>query len=207
MKKLHHTFFLLCGIVVAFSTTSCIKDEKANVECDIENIVVAQEDLITYTKIDRDRAIVSLKRKSVNFESEINPTYIVSDGATYTIENETDKDAVHIEYVKVTSEDKQYSKTYTVLFTPTEIPAHFGFEYWAVDGKYEKSYEHGMTITNDDGQQNTTPRSTSIFGIAVTSDFRPSPAEKGRKNTLRFRPTMLTAAAKPPSSLPARPAR
>ena len=151
MKKLHHTFFLLCGIVVAFSTTSCIKDEKANVECDIENIVVAQEDLITYTKIDRDRAIVSLKRKSVNFESEINPTYIVSDGATYTIENETDKDAVHIEYVKVTSEDKQYSKTYTVLFTPTEIPAHFGFEYWAVDGKYEKSYEHGMTITNDDG--------------------------------------------------------
>ena len=43
MKKLHHTFFLLCGIVVAFSTTSCIKDEKANVECDIENIVVAQE--------------------------------------------------------------------------------------------------------------------------------------------------------------------
>lgn len=186
MKKLHHTFFLLCGIVVAFSTTSCIKDEKANVECDIENIVVTQEDLITYTKIDRDRAIVSLKRKSVNFESEINPTYIVSDGATYTIENETDKDAVHIEYVKVTSEDKQYSKTYTVLFTPTEIPAHFGFEYWAVDGKYEKSYEHGMTITNDDGTAEHYPEIDLYLWDSANLGFSAVASGKGPKEYPTF---------------------
>lgn len=151
MKKQNRAFFLFCGILLLLFTSSCIKDEKANVECDIEDITVAQEDLITYIKIDRNRATVSMKRKSANFEEEINPTYIVSEGATYTIERQTDQDAVHTEYVKVTSEDKQYSKTYTVIYTPTEIPDYFGFEYWTVDGKYEKSYEHGMTISNSDG--------------------------------------------------------
>ena len=151
MKVLYRRLFFLFSALLLVPLASCIKEEKANVECDIENIVVAQEDLITYTKIDRNRAIVSMKRKSDDFAEEINPTYVVSEGATYVIEDKNDRDAVHIEHVKVTSEDQQYSKTYTVIYTPTEIPENFGFEYWALEGKYEKCYEHGMTISNDDG--------------------------------------------------------
>ena len=119
MKVLYRRLFFLCSTLLLVPLASCIKDEKANVECDIENIVVAQEDLITYTKIDRNRAIVSMKRKSDDFAEEINPTYVVSEGATYVIEDKNDRDAVHIEHVKVTSEDQQYSKTYTVIYTPT----------------------------------------------------------------------------------------
>ena len=129
MKVLYRRLFFLCSALLLVPLASCIKEEKANVECDIENIVVAQEDLITYTKIDRNRAIVSMKRKSDDFAEEINPTYVVSEGATYVIEDKNDRDAVHIEHVKVTSEDQQYSKTYTVIYTPTEIPENFGFEY------------------------------------------------------------------------------
>lgn len=88
--------------------------------------------------------------------------------------------------MKVTSEDKQYSKTYTVLFTPTEIPAHFGFEYWAVDGKYEKSYEHGMTITNDDGTSEHYPEIDLYLWDSGNLGFSAVASGKGPKEYPTF---------------------
>ena len=44
MKVLYRRLFFLCSTLLLVPLASCIKDEKANVECDIENIVVAQED-------------------------------------------------------------------------------------------------------------------------------------------------------------------
>ncbi|MCD8288181.1 MAG: PCMD domain-containing protein [Porphyromonadaceae bacterium] len=152
MRKFYRLLFLLIGGLIAWGGTSCIQDEKPNVECDIEDITVEDETLITYIKIERDHATVSLKQIPQNFEEDINPSYTVSRNATYEILSSTTNGGVHVESVKVTSEDRQYSKTYTVLYTPTELPDSFGFEYWDTEGTYEKSYEHGMTITNEEGE-------------------------------------------------------
>ncbi|MBQ8424286.1 MAG: PCMD domain-containing protein [Coprobacter sp.] len=147
MRKQILSLLALAGALLL--PTSCIKDEEPNVECDIESIVVADNSLITNVKIDRDQALVSLKRKSADFASEINPSYVVSEGATYTVDSRSDNGAVHTEHVTVTSENKEYSKTYTVLYTPTQIPDSFSFEYWKTDGKFEETYEKGFSIVVD----------------------------------------------------------
>ena len=66
------------------------------------------------------------------------------------------------------------------------MPAHFGFEYWAVDGKYEKSYEHGMTITNDDGTSEHYPEIDLYLWDSGNLGFSAVASGKGPKEYPTF---------------------
>ena len=132
--------YILFGLLIMFS--SCIKDEAPNVEADIEDITIPDMSSVLNVKIDQNRVSVFLKEGMVD-RTNIEPSFTLSPGATIAPVNTGKLDFTKPQKYIVTSEDKNWQKTYTVVFLETEIPTVYNFEYWAVN-KWEEVYEHSV---------------------------------------------------------------
>ena len=138
--------YILFGLLIMFS--SCIKDEAPNVEADIEDITIPDMTSVLNVKIDQNRVSVFLKEGMVD-RTNIEPSFTLSPGATIAPVNTGKLDFTKPQKYIVTSEDKNWQKTYTVVFLETEIPTVYDFEHWAVN-EWEEVYEH--SVENVEGE-------------------------------------------------------
>lgn len=129
MKK----FFLMLAITLPCLMTSCIKDEAANKECDIESAWVEGEayaqyfydaaemrkEYISSTQTD----ITFTVRSLISLSKEIPLNLKLTPGATVTPANGSKQDftAGPVTYT-VTSEDGQWQRTYKVVFVEPAMP-------------------------------------------------------------------------------------
>ena len=129
MKK----FFLMLAITLPCLMTSCIKDEAANKECDIESAWVEGEayaqyfydaaemrkEYISSTQTD----ITFTVRSLISLSKEIPLNLKLTPGATVTPANGSMQDftAGPVSYT-VTSEDGQWQRTYRVIFVEPAMP-------------------------------------------------------------------------------------
>lgn len=137
-------------VILLFSTlllTSCFKDEAKNAECDILSVWVEGDDYKDCfyqpeTDMRQDNVLASNSQIVFNVKSllslpQIPLQFTLTPGATIEPANGSMQDFSNgpVTY-KVTSEDGQWSRTYTVEFREAEMPkVEFDFEnYEIVDG-------------------------------------------------------------------------
>lgn len=154
-------FRLLLTAVTALSVSalsSCIQKEPLNTECDIETATLPDEsDLIRPAEIvDRqdDHTVTFIVRNYVNLTS-LAPEFTITPGATIDPASGTELDFTNPQKYTVTSQDGEWSKTYTVEIRHDDpIALKYGFENVREvvgnmsGGKYDEFYELSPTDPN-----------------------------------------------------------
>ncbi|MDR2913705.1 MAG: PCMD domain-containing protein [Tannerella sp.] len=115
--------FLLVSVLLL---TSCIKDEAPNAEADITECIVDNSILKRDPIIQNDK--VTLLVKGNPDLSRQAPEFTLTAGATIEPESGTMRNFTTPQTYTVTSEDRQWKKTYTVSFIVDEISTIFHFE-------------------------------------------------------------------------------
>lgn len=120
--------FFIFVILPLFLLTSCIKDEAPNSEADILALEFPANSLrVNEVEIYNDY-VVAYPLKGVSLKDSAVIRIEVSEGATYqrtenTVKNDT------LFFIAVTSESKEYTKTYPVI-QMDNFPVKFEFENW-----------------------------------------------------------------------------
>ena len=109
---------------------SCIKDEPLNKEADIESFFLPDSILVN-SVISNNK--VTLIIKNTNFNKKLAPQITVTPGATITPASGDTVDFTNDVTYTVVSEDKQYTKVYTVSVT-SSLSLKFNFEDWFMEG-------------------------------------------------------------------------
>lgn len=121
------------------SLTSCFKDEPLNAECDIEQAYIHVDDPLEmfFQKSDTLISVLStaedinfVVRKSTDLTS-LAPQFRLTPGATIYPDNGSEQDFSNgpIEYT-VTSEDKQYRRTYRINFMSSKDIMEYNFDHF-----------------------------------------------------------------------------
>lgn len=118
---------IILFLVLACTATSCIKDENPNIEVDILevnarsgnilNVAIHSDIIDVYVAPEVDPAVVEL-------------SFIVSEGATIAPDPENIIGYTSSRVFKVTSEDGNWTKDYTVNVRHNSLPLIFDFENW-----------------------------------------------------------------------------
>jgi hypothetical protein len=135
MNMLKYSLFLL--LPACFS--SCIKDEPANPEADIETFEVSSQLLTSNTFIDQANAKITVYLTDAGYKKGIAPVITVSKGASVF---PASGDSIHFDQpvqYKVTSQSGENTKTYTVIAVHAIKEYVFDFETWGSNSinKYE----------------------------------------------------------------------
>lgn len=117
-------YILLLMIAILF--TSCIRDEAMDTEADIIECIIDSRILKREPIIQNDK--VTLMVKGNTDLSKQAPEFILAQGATIEPESGTVRDFTTAQTYVVTSEDRQWKKTYTVSFVLDELSTVFHFE-------------------------------------------------------------------------------
>lgn len=140
--------FLFLSLVLT-ATSSCIKDEKPNIDADIVEILSDSEGILniiyTQTAIDIYADAARINVADVNF------SFTLSEGATISPNPTEVTDYSSPVRFSVTSEDGNWTKNYTVRILVPEMPTEFDFEHWyQPEGeKYRIPYEPTTESTDD----------------------------------------------------------
>lgn len=127
-------FKILFTTLLALSLfSSCIKDEPLNKEADIESFSLPDSILINSVISDNK---VTLVIKGTDYK-KLAPQIVVTPGATITPASGDTLDFTNGVTYTVVSEDKKYSKIYTVSVT-SSISLKFDFEDWFMEGSLWK---------------------------------------------------------------------
>ncbi|MEG1587573.1 MAG: PCMD domain-containing protein [Bacteroidales bacterium] len=134
---------LLFSLIIAITTTSCIKDEPLNSECDITAVSLANDNLKGEPILENDK-VTFLAKPSIDLTA-LAPTFLLTEGAVITPASGTVRDFSSPQTYTVTSQDKKWSKEYTVRFNLAELRTRYSFEHFEQKGKYYLFYEQGET--------------------------------------------------------------
>ena len=133
-------FKLMAAAMIGSATlTSCFKDEPLNAECDIEQAYIHVDDPLEmfFQKSDTLISVLStaedinfVVRKSTDLTS-LTPQFRLTPGATIYPDNGSEQDFSNgpIEYT-VTSEDKQYRRTYRINFMSSKDIMEYNFDHF-----------------------------------------------------------------------------
>ncbi|TXJ59700.1 hypothetical protein ETF27_09305 [Prevotella brunnea] len=125
-------------MVVMFS--SCIRDEAPNAEADIVGCEVEGDLLIRQPVITNNE--VRLYVNGWDDVTKLAPTFQLTEGATIEPESGTVRDFTTPQTYTVTSQDRQWKKTYKVSFISDDVATVYHFENM-------KWYEHGSVFDKD----------------------------------------------------------
>lgn len=148
--------FLLIPIFFTGLLSSCIQDEAPNAEADIEYCVIkdksilkVQADTLFKANTDHNRIVIRVK-DGVDL-TRLAPEFILSNGATISPESGSEHDFSNDSKVMytVTSEDRQWQKTYEVSFNVAEIATEYHFEHFELEKGKQKYYQWYEVL--DDG--------------------------------------------------------
>lgn len=130
--------FCLLGLI-CFSLTSCIKKEPLNSEADIEQCSLPEGTLKSDPLITNNTVQLMLLPGSAEITA-LAPEFTLTPGATIEPASGTTRDFTTPQTYTVTSEDRQWSKVYTVSVSQADIPTLYDFEHWRTD-KFQTPYE------------------------------------------------------------------
>lgn len=118
-------------------STACIRDEAPNAEADILTCTVAGDVLKSDPEIDNES--VTLTVKSDADITCLAPEFTLTPGATISPVSGTTRDFTTEQTYIVTSEDQQWSKTYTVRCIVSGVTTEYHFELVTLDsrGRYQ----------------------------------------------------------------------
>lgn len=181
MRIIRTSKSLMCTALLAFSLTSCIKEEALNAEADIVSCKLDKDILIRQPVITNDEV-----RFYVNAENDITqlaPVFTLSEGATVEPASGTTKDFTTPQTYTVTSQDGQWKKTYKVSFVFGNPATDYHFDNVRF---YEKGSQKRYHIFYDQGMGGTELTWSSgnfgfmiIAGNASAEDYPTSQAEDG----------------------------
>ncbi|HMM03885.1 MULTISPECIES: PCMD domain-containing protein [unclassified Dysgonomonas] len=159
---------LALNIVIALTLNSCIQDEPLNREADITDVKVEGDTFIS--------SIISEANNEINIfvtsEADITnltPVIELSPGATVSPASGIAMDFTEGQKYKVTSEDGNYSKEYTITVT-SNIDLKYDFEDWGEAGVSGRKYP--ILLSNHNAW------STGNSGVAIVVNANPYPTEK-----------------------------
>lgn len=168
MKSLKFAGMLL---TLCLTTTACIQDEELNSEADITKCILPREmltrpDIDVYRPYDANinaypiylpiKTGTDVSNLALNFELTPGATIEPANGSTHNFRRP-------VRYT-VTSEDKQWHRTYSIVANgPKKIPTVFHFENADKDGKYHVLYERNTETELTWGSGN------SGFALAVSN--------------------------------------
>lgn len=120
---------------------SCIKNEPLNTEADITKCILPEGVAKSDPKITDDNVLAFIVPGTVDITA-VAPEFEVTPGATIAPASGTRRDFTEAQKYTVTSQDGQWSKTYTVTITEAEMNTKYDFENWEiVNEKYAVPYE------------------------------------------------------------------
>lgn len=141
---------LFIAAAAALSMTSCIQDEPLNAECDITEVTLPGDVLNRRPSISNDKVLLVVKN-DVSLMS-LAPEFELTPGATIEPASGTPLNFILPQKYTVTSQDKKWSKTYTVQVQKNNsISLDYDFSYVreisAIGGicRYDEFYEPGPT--------------------------------------------------------------
>lgn len=134
-------------VYATMATVGCIKDEEANIEADIIEVLSEQEGILNI--VYQNNAIDIYADAGRVDNKNLALTYVLSDGASISPNPSAVTDYAEAREFVVTSQDKQWEKTYVVRVIFQALPTKYGFENWVQpEGeKYKIPYE-----ASDDGE-------------------------------------------------------
>lgn len=145
MKHQIFTITLLLAITVQ---CSCIREEALNAECDIVAIQLPQ-DILSRSPIISNNEVTIIVKDGIDLDG-LAPVFTLTPGATISPESGTPRDFNTPQQYTVTSEDKEWSKTYMVEIQHSNaVILNYNFEHVrqvsAVMGscRYDVFYEIG----------------------------------------------------------------
>lgn len=145
MKHQIFTITLLLAITVQ---CSCIREEALNAECDIVAIQLPQ-DILSRSPIISNNEVTIIVKNGIDLDG-LAPVFTLTPGATISPESGTPRDFNTPQQYTVTSEDKEWSKTYMVEIQHSNaVILNYNFEHVrqvsAVMGscRYDVFYEIG----------------------------------------------------------------
>jgi len=144
MRSGYLFFFLIASLVLS----SCVKDEVLNSEADILEVIVPKEILKMDPVLENNR--ITIRVKPETDLSHQSPRFALSKGASISPESGTELDFTQPRIYKVSSQDGNSHKEYTIAFIVAEITSHFDFEHFRLDesGKYHVFYEVDVNGVN-----------------------------------------------------------
>ena len=139
MKRFYRAFI----VIPALLACSCIQKEPLSQEADIVSVELPGTE-IKDDPIIRNESIMMLVFKGLTDRGALAPEFTVSQGATIDPASGTTRDFTSSQQYTVTSQDRKWSKTYTISIIDADLPTEFDFENWerqGSKGKYENPYE------------------------------------------------------------------
>lgn len=167
-------FFSLKNIItfmgILLGLSSCIKEEAPNAEADILSCEVEGNLLIREPVISNHE--VKLYANSWNDLSAIAPRFTLTQGATIVPESGTIRDFSSPQTYTVTSEDRQWKKTYTVKFITSDIATEYHFEHIRFHEYGGRQYFHIFYDYTVDGEEMTWGSGNT--GFLITNSAAPA---------------------------------
>jgi hypothetical protein len=119
---LHLLLLLTCGLLAG----SCIRREALNTEADIIECIVEGDILKREPIVQNDKITLMVKSRTDLLHQA--PHFRLTPGATITPAGGTARDFTQPQTYLVTSEDGQWSKTYSVAYIIDDFPTRYSFE-------------------------------------------------------------------------------
>ena len=168
MKAINR-FLVLCILVMA--AVSCIKKEPLNAECDIVAVILP-DDVLNRTPIIENDRVTLIVKNHVNV-TELAPEFELTPGATIVPPSGTMRDFTEPQTYVVTSEDGEWSKTYTVTVQRNSaINLKYSFEDVRIvrtsqGGSYDEFFD--VSINDQTHQRDTMFWASGNPGFAMTN--------------------------------------
>jgi len=131
MKIKYFWVFLLLSLALS----SCINDdEPLNREADIESFVFSSKNFIASNVNDNNNQVTILMKQGTNL-TNLAPEIAITNGATVEPQSGVVRDFSDTVYYTVTSEDKNWQKTYKVIveYLIVRDTIHYDFEEWDIE--------------------------------------------------------------------------
>ncbi|MDO4159032.1 MAG: PCMD domain-containing protein [Prevotellaceae bacterium] len=186
---------LLLGIAVCGTLVSCFKDEPLNTECDIEQAYIHSDTPETMFYNVSDSLVNVLSSEStVRFSvregvdlTALAPHFIITEGATISPESGSVQDFSNggVAY-KVTSQDGEWSRNYTVTVSPRQLSDgeydEFDFENFRLESTNSKYYVWSAESSDNsslDDWATGNPGFAISMSTAAPEDYPTVPLENG----------------------------
>lgn len=172
IESMRQRNFFLC-LMLAFVGLSCIREEAPNAEADILSCTVPGDILITEPEITNESVTMTVRGDADI--SQLAPEFTLTPGATISPASGTSFDFSSPRTYTVTSEDGNWTKTYTVRCILSGVSQQYHFENVALEptnGRYHIFYDY--TSSGDSVAWASANAGYALTGVPVSPTDYPT---------------------------------
>lgn len=164
---------IIISLCICLSFSSCIREEAANAEADIESCTVSDPSVLKMKPIITNNTVIIMAQPTIDI-SHFAPEFTLTEGATIDPPSGTYRDFLTPKTYTVTSEDGQWKKNYTVHVDISDIKLDFSFEHNDIeDGSSGKKWHRFYEISKQEQKQfiwATANSGYALTGVPSLSD-------------------------------------